>query len=231
MSNVALSTASVPVGFCFTTWQESWPQLISLLTATADLSVNVHIGDTPPTDTSKSWIKTVSGVIEREYLFSSGVWLATHPILPGFRIIAPAGTALADLDTMDGGEAGAVTAYTGPMWEEDTDLAARFPVGSGTLPSGAMLAPDATGGDENIALTLAQIPPHHHIVKASQSDTEGGSSVQRLRPNAVESDSDVNTANTGGNADGTAADSHSNIPPYRVVIFIRRTARTKYRGT
>lgn len=230
--NVQIETSSVPVGFCFTSWSESWVQLVGLLSATADVSVNVHIGEAAPADLTKAWLKTISGVPDRLYYFASGVWLAKHPFPVGFTVLAPAGTALADIDTLDGGEAGAVTAFTGPMWEEDTDFQARFPIGPGTFASGTAIVEGATGGEETHALTTAELAPHSHVVLAALSNTGGGSDVQRLRPESTEADSDVSTANTGGDTvtPGLNGKPHSNVPPYRVRFFLKKSARTHYRS-
>lgn len=232
MGNVAISSSSIPIGLCLPITDEQWQLLVALLSGTADVSVNVHIGEAAPSDLTKAWLKTISGVPDRLYYFASGVWLAKHPIPVGFTMLAPAGTSLADIDTLDGGEAGAVTAFTGPMWQEDTDFAARFPIGPGTFPSGDTLAEGATGGEEDHALTVAELAPHSHVVLASMDETGGGTAINRLRTNITEADSDVSTASTGGDTvtPGLNGKGHNTVPPYRVRYFIKRTGRTHYRS-
>lgn len=232
MSNVAISSSSLPVGLCMPVTNEQWQILVALLSGTADVSPNVHKGEAAPTDLTKIWYKTIAGVPDREYVFASGVWLAKHPIPVGFTMLAPAGTALADIDTLDGGEAGAVTAFTGPMWERDTDFDARFPIGPGTFPSGDVLAEGDIGGEEDHALTTAELAPHSHVVLAALSNTGGGNDVQRLRPESTESDSDVSTADTGGDpvTPGLNGKAHNTVPPYRVRFFLKKSARTHYRS-
>lgn len=228
--NVLISSSALPVGFCSPFTNADWQFLVSLLSGTADVSVNVHIGEAAPTDLTKAWLKTISGVPDRFYYFASGVWLSKHPFPVGFTVLAPAGTDLADIDTLDGGEAGAVTAFSGPMWEEDTDFRAMFPIGPGTLPSGTVINEGATGGEEKHALTLPEIPPHHHVLLVSMSNVGGGSDAQRLRPNATQADSDANSANEGGDATTGLVVPHNTIPPYRARFFIKRTGRTHFRG-
>jgi microcystin-dependent protein len=228
--NVTINASSVPVGFCFTSWSESWPELVALISGTADLSVNLHIGDAAPADLTKAWLKTISGVPDRLYYFASGVWLAKHAIPVGFTMLAPAGTALADIDTLDGGEVGAVTAFTGPMWARDTDFDAMFPIGPGTLPSGTVLVEGATGGEEKHSLTVTEIPPHAHQLLVAQSNTGSGSEAQRLRPDSDLGDSDADSAQTGGDPSTLLVAPHNNMPVYRVRFFVKRTARTHYRG-
>ena len=231
MPNIQITTSTIPVGACVGLTQDQWNTLVSLLLANADLSVNLHIGDTPPSDLTKKWARTVSGVYDRDYIYSSGVWLAKHPDAEriGKTEFAPAGFAAADVDTWDGGEAGAVTAFSGPMWEIDTDFAAMFPIGPGTLPSGIVLAEGNTGGEEKHPLTIGEIPPHHHVVLANLAETEGGTGVLRLRSNSTESESDSVTASAGGT--GGAVEPHQNMPPYRVRYLLRKTARTHYRAS
>lgn len=231
MSAVAITTSSIPVGACVPVTDAQWALLVGLLSANADLSVNVHIGDDPPTDLTKIWARTVAGVPDRFYSYASGVWLAKHPIPTGFTILAPAGTTSADVDTLDGGEAGAVTPFTGPMWEIDTDFAAMFPIGTGTLPSGLVINEGDTGGEEKHALTIGEMPPHHHVLLVSQSETAGGSGVSRLRPNSTEADSDANSANTGGSGSPVVVEPHNNMPLYRARLFLKKSARGYYRAT
>jgi microcystin-dependent protein len=232
--NVEISSSSIPVGLCLPFTDAQWQLAVSLLSGTADVSPNIHKGEAPPTDLTKTWRKTISGVPDKFYDFASGVWLARHDWADriGGTMLAPAGLALADIDTFDGGEAGPVTAFTGPMWARDTDFDAMFPIGPGTLPSGAALVEGATGGEEKHALTTAELAPHSHVVLASMDETGGGTSVNRLRTNITEADSDVNTADTGGDpvTPGLYGVPHGTMPPFRVRFFLRKTARTHYRS-
>lgn len=233
MANVEISTSSVPVGFCFVDFTTSWPFLVSLLRGNADLEVNLHVGDSPPTADSgiTTWFKTISGVPDRLYQFQSGVWLAKNDEF-GTKL-APAGhnrTSIAALDGGDGDPDAAVTAYTGPMWEIDTDFEALFPIGPGTLASGAIISEGDAGGEEKHSLTIAEIPPHDHPVLAASSNTGGGSDVQRLRPDSTLANSDANTGLTGGDPVTLLVTPHNTMPPWRARYFIKRTARTHYRS-
>jgi microcystin-dependent protein len=145
-------------------------------------------------------------------------------------MLAPAGTALADIDTLDGGEVGPITSFTGPMWERDTDFDAMFPIGPGTLPSGTVLAEGDTGGEEKHSLTIAEMPPHDHPLLVANSNTGGGSDVQRLRPDSTLADSDANSGLRGGDPVTLLVAPHNNVPPFRVRFFLRKTARTHYRS-
>lgn len=230
MGNVAISSSSLPVGACLPVTDAQWQLLISLVSGEADVSVNVHIGEAAPSDLTKAWLKTISGVPDRFYYFASGVWLAKHPIATGFTVLAPAGTSLADIDTLDGGEVGPITAFTGPMWERDTDFDATFPIGPGTLASGLVLAEGDTGGAEKVGLVSSEMPPHFHAMLVTQTETGGGNDVNRLRPNPTVADSAGNTGVTGGDTTTNLVVPHQNMPPYRVRFYIKKSARTHYRG-
>lgn len=228
MGNIAISTSNVPEGFCFESWRLSWPSLVALLSGNADLSVNVEIGEAAPADLSKLWFKTISGVPDRAYYFASGVWLAKHPFPTGFTVLAPAGTSLADIDTLDGGEVGAVTAFSGPMWTEDTDFRGVFPIGPGTLPSGLVINEGDTGGEEKHSLTVPEIPAHVHPLQAKPLVVEFGSDTVRLVPTTLEA-SESNSGPAGGDANGIVVP-HQNMPPYLGRYWIKRTGRSHYRA-
>jgi hypothetical protein len=230
MPNVEINSSSIPVGACVPVTDAQWQLLVSLLTGEADVSVNVHIGEAAPADLTKAWFKTISGVPDKLYYFTSGVWVAKHAIPTGFTMLAPAGTSLADIDTLDGGEVGPITAFTGPMWQEDTDFAAMFPIGPGTLPSGTVLNEGDTGGEEKHSLTIPEIPSHNHKMLVTQTETGGGNDVNRLRPNPTVADSAGDTGLTGGDPITAIVVAHNTMGPYRVRFFIRKSSRTHYRA-
>ncbi len=231
--NVTINTSSVPVGFCWTTVEETWPQLVALLSGTADLSVNLWIGEAAPTDLTKAWLKTISGVPDRLYFFASGVWVSKNNIPTGFTMLSPAGSSRASIAGLDGGDGdpdAPVTSFTGPMWEIDVDFEALFPIGPGTLASGAVISEGDAGGEERHSLTIQEMPPHDHQLLTAQSNTGGGSDVQRLRPDSTLADSDANSALTGGDPVTELVAPHNTMPPWRSRYFIKRTGRTHYRG-
>lgn len=224
---VTISTASVPSDFCPTSFAQAWPFGVSLLQA--ELSGNnfsFNYGPTTPgpDDRDKPWFRTnADGTPDRWYVYVSGAWIAKNPTPVGATWIF---TGIeADITTFDGGEAGAVTATTGPMWERDTAFDARFPVGVGTLPSTATIAVTGTGGEEKHKLIEEEIPAHDHnlpIVMSTKVSpktlhAESGSEVGGVAPEVF-----------GGDSTGATVE-HNNLPPYVGVFFIRKTARLYYR--
>lgn len=229
MSAVNISTASVPEAWCNLTLQEIWPKLASLLQVEIP-STDYNFGpDTPaPDKQDKPWLKTdASYVPDRWYVYSSGAWIAKHPDAPG-KIVIYDGLE-ADIATYDGGEAGTVTATTGPMWEKYTPLNARFPIGIGTLPSGKLITlvgADATGGEEKHELVESELP-NIEIHSRQRTDLQdGGGSAALLQHDTF--GTQVTVDEFGGDADGDT-EAHNNMPPYAGVIFIKKTARTHYR--
>lgn len=76
----------------------------------------------------------------QQFLFSSqyGQWIWPHQWPTGDpRLVLFAGAA-ADVDLLDGGDAGLPSATTGPFWEISTEFTDKLPIGAGaTVPEGA----------------------------------------------------------------------------------------------
>lgn len=133
---------------------------------------------------------------------------------------------LASIETYDGGEAGAVTATTGPMWERVTQLDARFPIGPGTLPSGTAVAVTNTGGEEKHTLLEEELP-NIEIKSRHRTDLQDGGGSAALH-NLPTFGTQVTVDEFGGDASGNTV-AHNNLPPYYCLQFIRRTGRLYYR--
>lgn len=230
MDNINLSTASVPDDYCPGDLKTTWPFLVGLLRANLTGNLNTfNVGpDTPtPDNQNKPWFKYgASGLPERWYVFSGGSWVSPHPDAPGKIIIYDG--AVGTIDTFDGGEAGAVTATTGPMWERVTALDAKFPLGIGTLPSTTVVPVAGTGGVETHVLTREELPaeriPTESVVRTNVQDG-GGADV--YAPDTTTGSFVTNAPlHTEALGDGEA---HTNMPPFYGVIFLRKTARTQYR--
>lgn len=170
-----------------------------------------------------------------------GAWISLHPLPPGAVMMYEGSEA--SITTFDGGEAGAVTSISGPMWEKVTQLNARFPVGPGTLPSTAVINVTDTGGEENHELIEEEIPEHTHLIADPEVGASSLTSPNQVLDNQVtdagllnytlqgKTDEEATVGKTspfGGDADGDTV-GHNNLPPYYGIFFIRRTARTHYR--
>ncbi len=213
----------------------------------------IAIGTTPPSDLTKAWLQLNNNLYPvRLYTFANGHWQSMHPQVPGTIIIWD--NALPDFTLFDGGDAGAPGLSSGPMWEEVTQLRARFPVGVGTLPSTTALDVTDTGGNETVNQSLT---PHIHVdgkFKGASGDTSNdpeflfsalaGASltglVRRINPQGGGVQPDEDISNCLGpymittqplQADGSLVPpSTLNImPPYYTVYYLRRTARQFYK--
>lgn len=225
---VTLIPGTLPDGYCFRGYQILYNDFFNLGTAfLAGQYRTYNYGNSEPVanDRDKPWRRlNVDGSPDRWYDYFNGEWVAPYEV--------PASSderriwvgAAVDLESYDGGSAGAVTATTGPFWEVDTDFAQRVPLGVGTLPlSGTVVNVGDTGGVDQVTLTTAQMPSHLHTISnafAAQVGAGGGAIVGFAGTGTgVVATSPVNTNATGG------GQPHSNIPPYIGVYFIKRTAR------
>jgi len=171
------------------------------------------------------------------WAFASGAWLAKHPIPAGDQRLYFLNGVQADVDILDGGLAGVVGDASGPFWQIDSTMAARFPVGAGTTASGVSLVNGATGGLEEQTLTVAQLAAHQHAVgdpgraepfEWLHWDFDGGNTGGTLNQPAWPATpagapaTNRSTVTTDEQGEG---DPINIMPPYRVGIWIRRTAR------
>lgn len=204
-------------------------------------------GGTPPSDTTQTWLQTDSlGRPVRTYVFAQGSWLSLHPIPSGMIMIWPFATP--DFTVFDGGDANALSAVSGPMWQTPQDasgnpiLSAQFPLGYGKLPSGTVITNTSTGGEENHALSVQELAPHSHLlatgVGLNQAVPNGGTSTPGVGPFVATTGTNGTTGstqNTGGDPSTgnppISALPHNNMPPYYGVLFIQRSSRLFYSAT
>jgi len=239
-----------------------------------------NLGPTTPSvdDQDKPWIKTdSSGNLVGLFTFGSGAWVRPHPVPPSSqqRIIWAGSDS--DLWSFDGGDGSnpittPPTSTTGAMWVRDTAFGSgepsdpnagangvnvfKVPIGAGLNPtaydqtSAKSIAVGDVGGEERVALTQSQMPPHTHGARMGfhPSTTDechgwdnasvGGFGADTLATQVQVAAGDtgaMSAANqsagypitiAGGNgATPAAVVSHNNLPNYKGVIFAKRTAR------
>lgn len=194
-----------------------------------------------PEDRDKAWIRlTAPGgepVSSRPLIWFGGQWVARHPYDPESPVrLLWVGT-LAELDTFDGGSAGAVSDIAGPFWEVDSNFAGRMPVGVGTVPdTTTAVTVDTNVGSGQVTLSSVNIPQHSHQLGVESSDVTGAAENGQLR----DASGDVTfistwnqtavavTRNWGGAASDGSTTPFDSVPAARGVYFIKRTIRKFY---
>lgn len=244
MSDLVLpvTPGTLPAGACPASYQDMLNLFTSFMSVIFPASQgNVVVSATTPVDTSATWLQLDSlGRPVRWYSFASGAWLSLHPCVPGFTMIWT--TALPTMTTFDGGDAAALSAISGQMWEVVSDAAARTIMGVGTLPSGTPINVGDKIGNETIPF-----PNHTHVTGrffgASGStaddwcglvgaDSLGGSAQVTHGDNGLTT-TDLAAGPTGpytvtGPVQNNTL-SNNIIPPTLGVYLLRRTARLFYR--
>lgn len=237
MVSVTLTPGQLPIGYCFRNPQEYYETILALTSASVSLNViNVVKSETAPDgDPSIIWVRTVDGKLEGIYTFLS-VWHREHPVPPSGQERVIWRGSINDLKTYDHGVDEAITEFTGPFWEVDTDFGDstpgsekvfRVPVGAGTNPTDygggkTTIAVGGTGGEEKHALIEDENALHTHDPLTVGANflvqTTGGSNTVLTGGTGLFPE-DATTASSGL---GTA---HQNMQPYLGVYFIKRTAR------
>lgn len=226
--NYPVDAATLPQGSCPSTYQELADLFATIYSITVSTTnTGIIVSETKPVDTTAVWKRVVNNggslYPTQDYIYVAGIWVSRHTLEPGSIIMW--GNALPDFTTFDGGDGGALSIISGPMWSEVTELQARFPIGVGTLPSGTALALGATGGEETHLLTTAEMPPHTHsltdaaVVRGNINlDVGGVDSGATNTPLTV-------TGETGGSGSPAVTSPHNNMPPYYTVYWLKRTIK------
>lgn len=181
-------------------------------------------------DRDKLWGKLVGTHFVGVYAWDStyNAWLREHQYLYPSGVRLDFEGTLAELATFDGGEATAVSAISGPMWEEDTNYAGRVAMGPGLIPDTATTLVVATNaGAGQHAITVAELPAHtHEIDRNGLNLTDPDISP----PQAAASNFNGGThANMSTEAAG-GGQALSLVQPVRTAYKIKRTIRQYYRG-
>lgn len=242
---ISLTFGGFPNGYCYPGDPNDFANdllnstIVTFNTSTANLFYN--FGDTIPSVDNRiyPWYRTGASGADGWYYWSValGYWVQPHPVPVSSDERRLYVGSEASLLTYDGGANEVVGNATGPFWEVDHDFDFRFPLGPGTSPDATVVAVGGTGGEENHALTEAELAEHSHILANSTAvelppnplgvgdyiTTEGVARVGSDYKYSLEpspNDPDVGLVGLTGSGDG-----HNTMPPYRGVFFIKRTAR------
>jgi len=216
---------------CYPASADAFQKLLLGL-ARAKLTANfngVVYGENAPaaSDWDKLWVRQDSGGnLMRIYTHGSyGVWVSPHPIPASSKIRQLWVGSEDELKSFDEGVDEAPGPVTGPFWEVDHNFDFKFLLGPGTgtvfdeVPARIVAVGD-TGGEEKHKLTEDELAAHNHqLLRPTREDTgdpcwESGNGT---------APTDIFTEDAGGDK------YHENMPPYRGIYVIKRTARTFYR--
>lgn len=188
---------------CFTgpnAEQERLVAFAEVLTAQLDGQAFYNYGSTKPSPENNiyPWFRTTDG---RWYIYSGG-WIS--PV--NYDLLERRWYAgdLTQLQTYDGGDSGAASDRSGPMWTEDTDMRGRSPMHPGAIADANPAKTLAIGenyGSGSHAQTVAELAAHTHEVKIPAGGNEGALPRFNTSANTTSvATVDVISESTGGGA-------------------------------
>lgn len=245
-TNLQIKSDPVPSSFCPIN-NADWTFLVGLLYAVQNGDPSINFGNSTPAPDfrDRPWVRTNSdGTFDGVYTFANGLWVRPHPDFVG-KIVMYDGD-VANITSLDGGTADPITTTTGAFWAKIDAADGKFPIQPGTMPSGAVIGAQATGGEELHTLVGQEIPKHTHpmfadefvnpwkaisgsdpqVAKECNYDGLGAPSTYFMAGSSIEATLG-NPASYGGANDGSTTP-HNNLPPYYGAYLIKRTARQYY---
>jgi hypothetical protein len=170
-----LLPGTLPPGACYNSEQERLNAYAENLEAQLNGMAFFNYGsDVPAVENNVyPWLRTTDMLWYRY----SGGWIS--PVGPTYDIYVRRlwyGTP-AQLVTYDGGDSGAASDRSGPMWEEDINFRGRSPIGPGDVPGTTPINTISLGesfGAGDLTLAASNLPQHSHQIKASSTLSGGG---------------------------------------------------------
>jgi len=247
--------ASLPEGTCWPADPDAYQKLILGLARVklpASSGGGVVIGQNAPgsTDWDKLWVRTdSSGSLIRQYLHDGhGLWTSPHPEPPSTSKRYLWVGVENDLLTFDEGADEPVGDVTGPFWQVDHAFDGRFPVAPGIVDDDLTIAVGDQAGEKEVKLTTNQIAAHKHLSPmrtrlanldvaytdfqgtVAFTDTTGKVEIDTNHyDDFLHAYTDFNPLPDASGDDPGGVQAHNNMPPYRGVFIIKRTARKFYK--
>jgi len=213
--------------YCPTNWAQLVADLQNYLRVVLSGSLGINTGNAVPAvaDQGNPWFRyNADGTPDAWYVYSTGDWISTHPMAPGSTMMYYSETPVAStfFETLDGGEAGAPVApwKNGQMWEVVTQLAAKSPMGPGTLAAGDVLTAGMNFGEDRHVLLQTELAKHQHTTSRDFTSGSGQTAVRLYSGHNFGGGDNVNVM-----ADGGSDVAHNTVHPVFCIWFIRRTAR------
>lgn len=245
---VVIVPANFPEGYCPPDWQTLARDLANGMSGYVPGAYNFwNFGNSEPgvNDRGKPWLRlNPDNSPDKVFIFFGGGWVWPNPIEASSEERKIFVGIEADVWSYDGGDgsdpsATAPTDAAGAMWEVDHDFDFRFPLGAGTSPAPASTTVNVTdtGGEEDHTLLQAELPDvtlkmfTDEIVNnpGDPSSSESVAKAASATPSGAEFEYRVQKGTTEPGLGTTSpmgdGDEHNNMPPYRGVFYIKRTAR------
>lgn len=240
-AQIQFVTTGAPGGdtYCFTAFPRLFLDIAASLSGYLPGTYSTFVlSQTEPvaTDRDKIWIQLGADNLPTGRFFTYvGGWFMRHPrrdsgsIYMGERLWW-VGTE-SDAWSLDGGSGQdpsgtPPTLTTGAMWEKDSDFDFRFPLAAGTSPKPTTVSIGATGGEEEHALIVSEIPPHVHTFPIYNGDGANNSTDRiNTTDELVVANPTFPTSSVGGTGTPAVVVAHNNLPPYRVGIWLKPTIR------
>jgi len=249
MPDLPIIPPSLPEGFCPSTWQELINEGVGKAIAKFEgsgFTAIINSESVPnPVDQDKLWYRP-STASRGMYRWFGGAWIIAHPEPAGGNARRLWTGTTTELQTYDGGDAGAPGANSGPMWEVDTAYNDRIPVGALL---GGIADIEVNAGASNITLVDANLPLTSLKMFQSGANVSPGVQIgatdscavsaspvagaewnyEIQKSNIPASPPDIGVTSSFGQATPTPIDT---IPQVRGTYFIKRTAlRVNYVGS
>lgn len=253
---ISFTFAGLSAEYCFTGFNRLALDIVAQMAGFVPGAYNFfNFGNDEPAvnDRNKPWLRTnADGTFDKVYVFAGGAWVSPHSVPASSAMRMWWTDSEANLWAYDGGDGvdpgtTTPTASTGAMWERDDDYDARVPLQAGTLPSSLVLNVGDTGGEEKHTLLTAEIPAHTHFLSADEVDSASAgtgnsidSATQMVKRRTGGGDLNYNliqtttaatvglTSSVGGTGTPAVTTPHNTLPPYRVGMWAKRTARISY---
>jgi len=148
--------SQLPAGYCFTSWQATLNDFSAAQNALLPGSTFYNFGPDVPAPEFEAfpWLRSID---MRWYVFD-GNWISPNPETSADVRRLFVGNP-ATIAAYDGGDSGAASDRSGPMWEIDPQFADFIPIGVGTIvPTVA-----TTGGAKQATLSLANFYHWHGV--------------------------------------------------------------------
>ena len=241
---ITLTPPSFLSGYCPTSYQALANDIIAGTQATFNSSIGnsfFNYGSiTPSTDNRiYPWLDMDGNW----WVWVNAKWSRRHPIDPtsGASVRQMWVGDPSALNYFDGGDGTSIVGAnynTGPMWQIDSEFAAKFPVGvgtfadSGTTSVAESITSTGVSGEDKHLLIGSEIPEHSHVYTSKHvtqiqaldtGATFNGDMFEATPKDSFISDGPEYTSSKYG--DGK---SHNNLPPFYGVYFIKRSSRIWY---